>query len=171
MNAKLNSLAAKIPKRPKRLAVIALVVLITLLTATVVLADIHTRIGVRGTVPNPGTQQQELANITFPAPYNVFGFIVTCAACHGGQVDQQVAHFGNWSGTAMASAARDPVFRANQIIVNSQIRNADRTGRRRQHVLPLSQPERMVFRALRPDPERGGGRKFDAALDPALHRR
>lgn len=87
----------------------------------VVHADVPTRIGVRGAVPNPGTQQQELANITFPAPYNVFEFLVTCAACHGGQVDQQVAHFGNWAGTAMASAARDPVFRAEQIIVNSTI--------------------------------------------------
>lgn len=87
-------------------------------------ADVPTRVGVRGTVPNPGTQQQELANLTFPAPYNVFEFIVTCAACHGGTIDQQVAHFGNWSGTAMASAARDPVFRANQIIVNNAIQAA-----------------------------------------------
>ncbi|MBI5067959.1 MAG: fibronectin type III domain-containing protein [Deltaproteobacteria bacterium] len=80
------------------------------------------RVGVRGTVPNPGTQQQELANITFPAPYNVFEFTVTCAGCHGGAVDQQVAHFGVQSGTAMASSARDPVFRANQIAVNNILR-------------------------------------------------
>lgn len=86
-------------------------------------ADVPTRVGVRGAVPNPGTQQQELANITFPAPYNVFEFLVTCAACHGGQVDQQVAHFGSWAGTSMASASRDPVFRANQIIINTAIKN------------------------------------------------
>ncbi|HEY6837862.1 MAG TPA: multiheme c-type cytochrome, partial [Geobacteraceae bacterium] len=75
-------------------------------------------------VPNPGTQAQELANITFPAPYNVFEFVVTCGACHGGTVDQNAAHFGNWAGTNMASAARDPVFRANQMIVNGQIKAA-----------------------------------------------
>jgi len=75
-------------------------------------------------VPNPGTQQQELANITFPAPYNVYEFVVTCAACHGGTIDQQVAHFGNWAGTSMASAMRDPVFRANQMIINNAIKNA-----------------------------------------------
>lgn len=75
-----------------------------------------------GTVPNPGTQQQELANITFPAPYNVFEFVVTCAACHGGTVDQNAGHFGNWAGTAMASAARDPVFRANNRIVNEAVK-------------------------------------------------
>ncbi len=77
-------------------------------------------------VPNPGTQQQELANITFPAPYNTFEFIVTCAACHGGTIDQQAGHFGNWAGTAMASAMRDPVFRANQQIVNQNV--LDLTG-------------------------------------------
>jgi|GEM_PF-558385 len=76
------------------------------------------------TVPNPGTQPQELGNITFPAPYNVFEFVVTCGACHGGTVDQNAAHFGNWAGSNMASAARDPVFRANQIIVNNQIKAA-----------------------------------------------
>lgn len=70
-------------------------------------------------VPNPGTQQQELANITFPAPYNAFEFVVTCAACHGGTIDQAAGHFGNWAGSAHANAMRDPVFRANQQIVNS----------------------------------------------------
>ncbi|MEW6519821.1 MAG: hypothetical protein AB1461_10445 [Thermodesulfobacteriota bacterium] len=36
-------------------------------------ADIPGRATPAGTtVPNPGTQAQELANITFPAPYNVF---------------------------------------------------------------------------------------------------
>ena len=41
-------------------------------------------------MPLPGTQEQELGNITFPAPYNVFEFAVTCMACHGGSVDQNV---------------------------------------------------------------------------------
>jgi fibronectin type 3 domain-containing protein len=102
----------------------ATVGVVALAVAGAVYADIPNRVGVRGTVPNPGTQQQELANITFPWPYNVFEFIVTCGACHGGTVDQQVAHMGNWGGTAMASAARDPVFRANQMIVNAAIRDA-----------------------------------------------
>lgn len=82
-------------------------------------ADVPGRPLPRGTVPNPGTQQQELSNITFPAPYNVFEFTVTCAGCHGGTIDQQAAHFGVQAGTAMASSARDPVFRANQIAVNN----------------------------------------------------
>lgn len=75
----------------------------------------------QGTVPNPGTQQQELANITFPAPYNVYEFVVTCAGCHGGGIDQSAGHFSNWAGTSMASAARDPVFRANEMIVNQTV--------------------------------------------------
>jgi len=87
-------------------------------------ADITGRNTPAGTsVPNPGTQQQELANITIPAPYNVFEFVVTCGACHGGTIDQQCGHFGNWAGTNMASAARDPVFRANEIIVNNTIKS------------------------------------------------
>jgi hypothetical protein len=69
-------------------------------------------------VPNPGTQQQELPNITFPGPYNVFDFPSKCVPCHGGTIDQQTGHFGNWAGSNLASAARDPVFRANQIIFN-----------------------------------------------------
>lgn len=89
---------------------------------TSVLADVPTRVGVRGVVPHAGTQQQELANITFPAPYNVFEFLVTCGACHGGQVDQQVAHFGSWAGTNKASASRDPVFRAKEVIVNEALK-------------------------------------------------
>lgn len=108
------------------LPVTALIGFFFFLLAGQVHGDVPTRVEVQGTVPNPGTQQQELSNITFPAPYNVFEFLVTCAACHGGQVDQQVAHFGNWAGTSMASAARDPVFRANQIIVNSAVK--DLTG-------------------------------------------
>jgi hypothetical protein len=74
-------------------------------------------------VPNPGTQEQELANITAPAPYNVYEFVVTCGACHSGTVDQSAGHFGNWAGTSMASSARDPIFRANQIIVNNTIQS------------------------------------------------
>jgi fibronectin type 3 domain-containing protein len=97
---------------------------IILALASVTFADVPNRVGVRGTVPNPGTQQQELGNITFPAPYNVFEFVVTCMACHGGTIDQQTAHGGNWAGSAMASAARDPIFRANQMIVNNAVKNA-----------------------------------------------
>ena len=48
----------------------------------------------------------------------------TCMACHGGTIDQNTGHGGNWAGSSMASAARDPVFRANQIIVNNAIRTA-----------------------------------------------
>jgi hypothetical protein len=75
-----------------------------------------------GAVPNPGTQQQELTNITAPAEWNVFEFVVTCGACHAGTVDQHTAHFGNWAGGNMASAARDPIFRANQIGVNNTVK-------------------------------------------------
>jgi hypothetical protein len=74
------------------------------------------------TVPNPGTQQQELANITAdmgPAFYNVFEFPVTCSECHSGVIAQQTGLVSNWAGSSMASATRDPVFRANQIIVNN----------------------------------------------------
>jgi len=78
----------------------------------------------RSTMPLPGTQEQELSNITFPAPYNVFEFAVTCMACHSGTVDQNVAHGSNWAGTSMASAARDPIFRANEIIVNDAVPGA-----------------------------------------------
>ena len=84
-------------------------------------ADVPGRALPSGAVPNPGTQQQEMANLTFPAPFNSFEFTVTCGACHGGTVDQQTAHMGNWGGGNMASAARDPVFRANQLIVNNTL--------------------------------------------------
>lgn len=77
-----------------------------------------------GAEPNPGTQEQELANITLPAPYNVFEFTVTCAGCHGGFSDLQTSHFGNWAGTAMANSMRDPIFRANQQIVNQLVLDA-----------------------------------------------
>jgi hypothetical protein len=109
-------------RRNRRRRLLAVIGVLGVAAAGVVLADVPNRVAVRGMVPNPGTQQQELANITFPAPYNVFEFIVTCGACHGGGVDQQVAHMGNWGGSAMASAARDPVFRANQIIVNERVK-------------------------------------------------
>ncbi len=101
---------------------LAVAVLILIITVSIAVADLPDRTPPRGTVPNPGTQQQELANITAPAPYNVFEFVVTCAACHGGTIDQNAGHFGNWAGTSMASAARDPVFRANQIGVNNIIK-------------------------------------------------
>jgi hypothetical protein len=85
-------------------------------------ADVPGRALPAGAVPNPGTQQQELTNITAPAEWNVFEFVVTCGACHAGTVDQHVGHFGNWAGGNMASAARDPIFRANQITVNNTVK-------------------------------------------------
>jgi hypothetical protein len=103
--------------------VIALtVVFALLLAATPVNADIPSRTPIsssRSAMPLPGTQEQELGNITFPAPYNVFEFAVTCMACHSGSVDQNASHGANWAGTNMASAARDPIFRANELIVNN----------------------------------------------------
>lgn len=111
----------------KTFATLLLSSTICLMLAVPALADVPGRGTPAGTsVPNPGTQEQELANITFPAPYNVFEFPVTCGACHGGTIDQQAGHFGNWAGTSMASAMRDPVFRANQLIVNQGIK--DLTG-------------------------------------------
>ena len=87
------------------------------------IADIPGRALPGGAVPNPGTQQQELTNITAPGEYNVFEFVVTCAGCHGGSIDQHTAHFSNWAGTSMASSARDPIFRANQIGVNNVVKS------------------------------------------------
>jgi len=113
--------------RKAKLLKLPVLLLVLLAFTGIVSADVPERVGVRGTVPNPGTQQQELGNITFPSPYNVFEFVVTCGACHGGTIDQQAGHFGNWAGTAMASAARDPVFRANQIIVNQAVTEATGT--------------------------------------------
>ncbi len=105
------------------------VILITgmFLVVNQVWADIPGRILPSGAVPNPGTQQQELTNITAPGDFNVFEFVVTCAGCHGGSIDQHAAHFSNWAGGNMASAARDPIFRANQIGVNNTIKAV--TGR------------------------------------------
>ncbi len=99
------------------------VLVLVMSVPAVTLADVPGRTPPRGTVPNPGVQQQELPNITFPAPYNVFEFVVTCIACHGGTIDQSAGHGGNWAGSNMASATRDPVFRANQVIVNNTIKN------------------------------------------------
>ncbi|MFZ4859951.1 MAG: fibronectin type III domain-containing protein [Desulfuromonadaceae bacterium] len=100
-----------------------LMALISFLTLTVnVYADVPGRTPPGGAVPNPGTQQQELANITAPAEWNVFEFVVTCGACHAGTVDQHTAPFGNWAGGNMASAQRDPIFRANQIGVNNTVK-------------------------------------------------
>jgi len=106
--------------RMKKLFIPLVILTVALLVAGVVYADVLDRTPPRGTVPNPGTQQQELANITFPAPYNVFEFVVTCAGCHGGGIDQNAGHFSNWAGSSMGSAARDPVFRANQIAVTEK---------------------------------------------------
>ena len=121
---KIRSLLSNILySRKRRIVFLLVVLLVVLTTTTVVLADVLDRTPPRGTVPNPGTQQQELANITAPAPYNAFEFVVTCAACHGGTIDQNAGHFGNWAGSSMASAARDPVFRANQIGVNNIVKS------------------------------------------------
>ncbi|HET7832273.1 MAG TPA: hypothetical protein VFK88_04840 [Gallionella sp.] len=97
--------------------------MLTLLLVGVAHADVPMRALPSGAVPNPGTQQQELMNITFPAQWNVFEFVVTCGACHAGSVDQHTGHFGNWAGGNMASGARDPVFRANQIGVNNLVKS------------------------------------------------
>ena len=118
-----NHVRSILTRRQTRTILMSLILVIFLVTVTAVLADVLDRTPPRGTVPNPGTQQQELANITAPAPYNVFEFVVTCAACHGGTIDQNAGHFGNWAGTSMASAARDPVFRANQIGVNNIVKS------------------------------------------------
>ena len=125
--------------------------LISCITVTIAVADVLDRTPPRGTVPNPGTQQQELANITAPAPYNVFEFVVTCAACHGGTIDQKAGHFGNWAGTSMASAARDPIFRANQIGVNNAIKAVTGEDGAGQHLHAMPQPQRLDVRPLRPD--------------------
>ena len=117
-----NHVRSILNRRQTQTILLSLILLIILTTVTVVLADVLDRTPPRGTVPNPGTQQQELANITAPAPYNTFEFVGTCAACHGGTIDQNAGHFGNWAGTSMASSARDPVFRANQIGVNNIIK-------------------------------------------------
>lgn len=107
--------------RVHMLGVLVMTLVALVVVVGVVSGDIPGRTPPRGTVPNPGTQQQELANITAPAPYNVFEFVVTCMACHGGTIDQQAGHGGNWAGTNMASSARDPVFRANQLVVNDTV--------------------------------------------------
>ncbi|HET7833842.1 MAG TPA: fibronectin type III domain-containing protein [Gallionella sp.] len=100
----------------------AMFAMLALSLAGIANADVPGRALPGGSVPNPGTQQQELTNITFPAQWNVFEFVVTCGACHAGTVDQHTAHFGNWAGGNMASAMRDPVFRANQVGVNSVVK-------------------------------------------------
>ena len=75
-----------------RVARLLAIVMVVILIAGVVQADVPTRVGVRGFVPNPGTQEQELGNITFPAPYNVFEFLVTSAARHSGTVAVSFTH-------------------------------------------------------------------------------
>lgn len=106
-----------------RIVLVVVMVLLSLLTLSTARADVPLRNLPSGAAPNPGTQQQELANITAPAEWNVFEFVVTCGACHSGTVDQHVGHFGNWAGGNMASAARDPVFRAAQISTNNAVRS------------------------------------------------
>jgi cytochrome c553 len=118
--------------RGTRMILALLLAMACLMTLAVsVYADVPGRTPPGGAVPNPGTQQQELTNITAPAEWNVFEFVVTCGACHAGTVDQHTAHFGNWAGGNMASAARDPIFRANQIGVNNTVKavtNLDGAG-------------------------------------------
>ena len=114
-----SSLPIRNPR--SRLILLVLVVMVAMLAViSVSYADVP---GGRPTpdnvsVPNPGTQEQELANITFPAPYNTFEFVVTCGACHGGTVDQQAGHFANWAGSAHANAcegrATDPIRGAHR---------------------------------------------------------
>jgi fibronectin type 3 domain-containing protein len=113
----------------KYMLLILLPLIIANALVSAVYADIPGRITPAGPAltgtsgANPGTQQQELPNITFPAPYNVFEFVVTCMACHGGTVDQTAGHGANWGGSNMASAMRDPIFRANEVLVNNTIKN------------------------------------------------
>lgn len=102
--------------------VLAIVMAVLFAMTTQVYADVPGRPLPGGAVPNPGTQQQELANITAPAEWNVFEFVVTCGACHAGTVDQHTAPFGNWAGGNMASATRDPIFRAAQISTNDTVK-------------------------------------------------
>ncbi|MBK9516118.1 MAG: fibronectin type III domain-containing protein [Anaeromyxobacter sp.] len=84
------------------------------------LADVPGRTPPTGFVPNPGTQTQELSNITpHGGVYNVFDSPFFCASCHGGTIDASVSHYGNWSGSNMANSGRDPFFRANNLVVNS----------------------------------------------------
>ncbi|HET7831846.1 MAG TPA: hypothetical protein VFK88_02670 [Gallionella sp.] len=115
------TLLARSRQRVDRLGM-ALLAMFALFLAGAANADVPLRALPGGSVPNPGTQQQELTNITFPAEWNIFEFVVTCGACHAGTVDQHTGHFGNWAGGNMASAMRDPVFRANQIGVNNTVK-------------------------------------------------
>ncbi len=103
-------------------ALLPVILLFAALISGQAYADVPLRTLPGGSVPNPGTQQQELANITAPAEWNVFEFVVTCGACHAGTQDQHVGHFGNWAGGNMASAARDPIFRAAQISANNTVK-------------------------------------------------
>lgn len=124
MKMQRNSLRVMLTTLRRQVAVTVMAFLTVLVLTGIVSADVPGRPSPSGTsVPNPGVQQQELPNITLPAPYNVFEFPVTCMACHGGTIDQQAGHGGNWAGTSMASSMRDPVFRANQVIANSTLRN------------------------------------------------
>jgi hypothetical protein len=131
-------------------------ILAMIVFAAVCFANVLDRPPPRGSVPNPGTQQQELANLTPPTPYNIFEFVGTCAACHGGGIDQQAGHFGNWAGTSMASSARDPIFRANQIGVNNLVRQL--TG--------INGSGNICFRCHSPNGWYGGRFDPDFAGDP-----
>ena len=102
----------------KRILLMATMIMIGLYAGSV-MADVPGRAAPSGIVPNPGTQQQELTNITAPGTYNVFEFPNFCAGCHGGTLDQNTSHYGNWAGSNMANSGRDPFFRTNNLIVNA----------------------------------------------------
>lgn len=102
----------------KRLLIMATMTIIGIYAGSV-MADVPGRAVPSGIVPNPGTQQQELTNITAPGTYNVFEFPNFCAGCHGGTLDQNMSHYGNWAGSNMANSGRDPFFRTNNLIVNA----------------------------------------------------
>ena len=123
MNGVLRSFGAFVRRRASDPLRTILIVGMIFTANSPVSADIPGRALPGGSVPNPGTQQQELTNITAPGEFNVFEFVVTCAGCHGGSIDQHTAHFSNWAGTSMASSARDPIFRANQIGVNNVVKS------------------------------------------------
>ncbi len=100
--------------------VVALSIFVVLAILVVnTMADVPGKQPPIGIVPNPGTQEKELPNLTAPGTHNTFEFPQFCANCHGGSVDQQVSHYGNWSGSNMANSGRDPIFRANNLIVNA----------------------------------------------------
>ena len=73
-------------------------------------------------MPNPGTQEQESGEHHFPAPYNVFEFVGHMRGLPrrhhrpaGGPLRQLGRH-------QHGIGARDPIFRANELIVNDAVK-------------------------------------------------